>query len=146
MTPMARGLDEHKARRDALSALGKDLARRSGRKCELCEVGGQRLDPHEVTPLPEEPHLGQAVLLCAECSHAALSEKKVRLGDLNRWRFLEGVVWSDVAPVQVVAVRLLRRVAGAGAEWAVELEQGLYLSDSVAQWVDGASPAEELFE
>jgi len=129
-----------------LSYLGKDLARRSGRKCELCEEGGQRLDPHEVAPLPEEPRLGQAVLLCARCADAVYNDKKRKLGDLNTWRFLDGVVWSDIAPVQVTAVRLLRLVKDAGAEWARELDESLYLSDEIAAWIDGAEPAEELFE
>lgn len=135
--PMAKGRQEHQARKEAVSYLGKDLARRASRKCELCEEGGIRLDPHEVEPLPEDPDLEQAVLLCGECADGVNNKK---LGQHSRWRFLEGVVWTEVAPVQVVAVRVLRQLAEAGEEWASALNESIYLDEAIAAWVDGASP------
>ncbi len=134
---MAKGLDKHRARQDALSLLGKTLARRSRRRCELCEEAGVRLDPSEVEPLPEEPALEQAILLCERCAGGA---NHGRLGDTNQWRFLDGVVWSDVPPVQVTAVRLLRAVAATGADWATALDETLYLADDIAAWIDGGAP------
>ena len=55
----------------------------------------------------------------------------------DAYRFLEGVVWSDLPAVQVCAVRLLRQVAEDGAAWAAETLEGLYLDPDILRWVDG---------
>ncbi len=124
---MARGLDEHKARIAAVNALGRTLVRRSGAKCELCEDAGVSLRPTEVTPVPEEPEVDEALFLCDTCKAA------VEGGPIEgaRWRCLDSVVWSDVRPVQVTAARLVRRLSDAGQEWAVDLLTGLYLDPDV---------------
>lgn len=120
---MARGKDAHEARAQAVSALGKALSRRAGSACELCgDRDGCR--PVEVEPLPEEPDVDDAVLLCARCRDAL--EARRLPGDPADYRFLEGPVWSEVLPVQVTAVRLLRRV---DADWARETLDGLWLSE-----------------
>ncbi len=124
---MARGLDEHKARIDAVNALGRTLVRRSGSKCELCEDGGVPLRAIEVTPVPEEPEVDEALFLCDTCKSAVQGGKI----DGPRWRCLDSVVWSEVRPVQVTAVRLARRLSDAGEEWAVDLVSGLYLDPAV---------------
>ena len=53
-----------------------------------------------------------------------------------RWRCLESVVWSDVRPVQVVAVRLINRLVDAGEEWAVDLQSGLYIDPEIQARID----------
>ena len=124
---MARGLDEHKARIDAVNALGRTLVRRSGSKCEICEESGVSLRAVEVTPLVEEPEVDEALFLCDTCKAA------VGGGPLSgpRWRCLESVIWSDVRPVQVSAARLVKRLADEGQEWAVDLMSGLYLDPDI---------------
>ncbi len=129
---MARGLDEHKARLDAVNALGRTLVRRSGSKCELCEDSGVPLRPTEVTPVVEEPEVDEALFLCDPCK-AAVTGGKLSGG---RWRCLESVVWSDVRPVAVTAVRLARRLADAGEAWAVDLLSGLYLDPDLEARID----------
>ena len=124
---MARGLNEHKARLDAVNALGRMLVRRSSSKCEVCEDGGVSLRPIEVAPVPEEPDLSEALFLCDTCKAAVEGGKIVGA----RWRCLDSVVWSDVRPVQVTSVRLVRRLADAGQEWAVDLLSGLYLDPEI---------------
>jgi len=124
---VARGLNEHKARLDAINALGRTLVRRSGSKCEICEDGGVSLRPTEVVPVPEDPDVDEALFLCDTCK-AAVEGGKI---EGARWRCLESVVWSDVRPVQVTAVRLVKRLADAGQEWAVDLMSGLYLDPEV---------------
>jgi len=47
-------------------------------------------------------------------------------------------MWSDVPAVQVVAVRLLRKLSEEGATWAREAMDGLYLEDSVRAWAQEA--------
>jgi len=129
---MARGRDEHKARLDAVNALGRTLVRRSGSKCELCEDGGVPLRATEVTPLVEEPEVDEALFLCDTCK-AAVAGGKI---EGPRWRCLESVVWSDVRPVQVVAVRLVNRLVDAGQEWAVDLQSGLYIDPEIQTRID----------
>lgn len=130
---MARGRDKHEARLNALNLLGRHLARRSGSRCELCETAGVPLRPHEVGPPPEEPDLERTIFVCDPCG-SAVDGKGV--GDAGRWRFLEGVVWSDVPVVQVAAVRITRRLADSGVAWAVALSSSVYVADDVAEWVD----------
>ena len=60
-----------------------------------------------------------------------------RLGDLERLRCLETAIWSEVAPVQIAAVRLLRRVA-AEADWAQRALDGHWLDDEMAARVEAS--------
>ena len=131
---MARGLNEHKARLEAVNALGRTLVRRSGSCCEICEASGVPLRATEVTPLPEEPEVDEALFLCDICKTA------VDGGAIQgaRWRCLESVIWSDVRPVQVTAVRLARRLSESGEAWAVDLLSGLYLDPEVEARADQA--------
>ena len=127
---MARGRDRVVVRRQALAALGRTLSRRAGSACELC---GERsgLHPVEVDGSPEpDPDPEWAILACESCRDAMAP--KARL-DVDALRFLETAIWSDVVPAQVAAVRLSRRVADAGASWARETLDGLYLDPEVEE-------------
>ncbi|MCB2184054.1 MAG: hypothetical protein KQH63_18675 [Desulfobulbaceae bacterium] len=128
---MSRGHDLHKARLDAVASLGKTLVRRSGSKCELCEVAGESLRPVEIPPLPEEPDSEHAILVCSECRHGVEGGHL----DQQRWRFLESIIWSDVSPVQVAAVRLCRSLSAEDCEWASALLDNLYISPEIEEWV-----------
>ena len=132
---MARGLEQHRQRRDAVAALGRALSRRAGSRCELCEASGVPLHPCEVPPLPEEPLAEQAVLLCGRC--LGLAEGRAGHGDPASLRFLELAAWSPVPPAQVMAVRLARRLAEARVPWAMDLLDSLYLSPEVEAWLEG---------
>ncbi|MCG8420364.1 MAG: hypothetical protein MJE77_20720 [Proteobacteria bacterium] len=106
---MARGLDKHKARLEAVAAFGKDLARRAGRKCELCEEADD-LRPYE-TDADEEPELETLILLCSRCRQVTAGRKD----DPRTLRFLEGAMWSEVDVVAATARAILTRV---DANWA----------------------------
>ena len=71
---MAKGHDRHVARQTEVSGLGKDLSRRARSKCELCNQSGS-LRPIELTPLPDEPNIDWAALLCPQCIKAIESKK-----------------------------------------------------------------------
>lgn len=129
---MAKGLDKHRQRQDALALLGKTLARRAGSKCELCETGGQRLLPFEVPPVEDEPDLERTLLLCERCREGAEGGK---LGDASTWRFLESVMWSELAAVQVVSIRLLRRLAAVQVGWAQSALETVFPSAEVESWL-----------
>lgn len=129
---MATGFHAHRARREAASALGKELTRRSKSHCELCRASGERLEVVEVPPLPDTPDANRAMLLCESCGEGLLGGRL----EPGQWRFLEEAVWSDVPPVQVAAVRMARRLQAKGTGWAQELLAGLYLDPEIEAWVD----------
>jgi len=123
---MAKGRDKHAAHVAAVAALGRTLSRRARNRCELCDTS-TALKVVEVEPTEEEPTEERAVLICASCE-TALAGKKV---DTHAFRFLEGVVWSEILPVQLSAVRLLRQFAASDVAWARECLDGLFLDPEV---------------
>lgn len=112
---MARGLERHQERLDAISLLGKDLARRAGRKCEWCEER-EGLRPHDSAP-DEEPALDTLALLCDRCRSVAGG----RSDDARTLRFLEGAIWHETPAVSATAIRALRTVDADWARDALEL-------------------------
>jgi protein PhnA len=121
----------HKERQDAIANLGRDLTRRSKAKCELCNASGKRLFAMEVEPLPHQPDTEHSVFLCERCSDDMARETL----DPTRWHFLESLVWSEIAPVQVTAVRLCRRLQDQGVDWAEDVLSNLYLSPEIEAWL-----------
>lgn len=88
-------------------------------------------------PPPEEADLDAAILACEECRDWVQGG---RIDDPEELRFLETTAWSDVAPVQIAAVRLLRRLVDEGsAPWAGDLLDTLWLSDELQARIDGTA-------
>lgn len=129
---MARGKEEYAARMNVLSGFGKDLARRAKSRCELCSAAGEKLSVYEVPPERPVPEFERCVLLCSRCEEAFRDPRKFEGGD--QWRCLGEAAWSALAPVQVLAVRLLQRL-GTSEDWAREALDGLYLDEEVEEWV-----------
>jgi protein PhnA len=129
---MSRGYDKHRQRQADVLGLGRHLARRSRSRCELCEASGVSLTPREVTPLPDEPDVDHALLICSECIQIVEDPKQVD-GDLH---FLEVAVWHEVSAVKVVANRILRALAARGAIRASQLIDEVYLTPEEAEWVE----------
>ena len=129
---MARGLERHRERQNALAAFGKDLARRARSRCELCEASGVPLHPYEVPPAPAEPEFESCVLVCEACGEQ-LDHPARR--DANHWRCLNKTVWSQVGAVQVLAVRMLRELAE-HENWATELLEQVYVTPEVQAWLE----------
>lgn len=130
---MARGRDLHDARVAAVNALGRTLSRRARSKCELCEEQTS-LQVIEILPLPEEPDTDSALMLCERCRGLLDARRLPRADEL---RFLEGMVWSEIAPVQISAVRLLRRLAAEQqTAWARDCLDGLWLPEEIQERVD----------
>jgi protein PhnA len=129
---MARGREQYKQRQEAIAALGRPLSRRARSRCELCDASGTRLTPFEVHPIPEDPDPDRALMLCDRCLSGVTG------GGLepNEWRFLETSAWSELPPVQVVAVRAVRRLSEEHAtDWASDLLGMLYLPPEVEEWL-----------
>ncbi len=127
---MAKGLDQHRQRQSALSAFGKDLARRAKSRCELCDADGVKLVIHEVAPIPSDPDFDHCILVCETCKEQLDNPKRV---DPNHWRCLNTSVWSEVPAVQVTAVRMLNSLGD--QPWTADLHEQLYLPPEVEEWV-----------
>lgn len=127
---MAKGLDQHRARLDALSQYGKDLTRRSGAHCELCATGGVKLSIFEVPPAPAEPEFEHCLFLCEQCIEQI---EKPKRRDPDHWRCLNTSVWSEIPAAQVQAVLMLRQLRD--HDWARDLEDILYLPPEIEDWL-----------
>ncbi len=120
---MSRGRDRHQAKLAAVQALGRPLNRRARSRCELCGASTS-LKVVEVEGSPhDEPHEDWALMLCERC--AGLHDAR-RL-DASELRFLETAVWSELQPAQILAVRIVRKLADEGTGWASDVLEGLYL-------------------
>ena len=117
---MARGYDKHLLRKAEIDALGKDLARRAKRRCELCEESGD-LRPHDTAP-DAEPELSTLLLLCPRCREVAGDGAAQH--DPRTLRFLEGAVWHEEPVVAATARRALAQVDAAWARETLEMLGG----------------------
>ncbi|MEY4245562.1 MAG: hypothetical protein RLZZ245_3147 [Verrucomicrobiota bacterium] len=131
---MGKGYDMHQARVSALQALGKDLARRAKSKCEITGAAGVPLRAYEVPPVSAEPEL-ERILLLSEACHEVLESPKRLAG--REWQCLAEVVWSESPAVQVVAWRMLQRLAQR-EDWAREVLEELFLDPEVEAWAKAA--------
>lgn len=102
-------MERHQERLDEIGRLGKELARRAGRRCEWCEER-EGLRPLDTAP-DADPTLEALVLLCERCREVAGG----RRDDPRTLRFFEGAVWSGVEAVASSARAALARV---DADWA----------------------------
>ena len=101
------------------------LASRSGNACELCGAT-QDLGPFDVGPNPDASAKTSA-MLCQTCA-----EQIDGTPEPNHWRALSASMWSEHAPVQVLAWRMLDRLKD--HDWAQNLLDMLYLDDKTLAW------------
>lgn len=117
------------------SAFEAELQERSGGRCELCSAT-ESLSGYAV---PNSPSLdaGTCVWLCSEC-RGRVDEDSL---DDKDWFGLKEAAWSEHPPVQVLSVRLLRRMPGAG--WTSDLAEQIYMDEDTQAWADaGADSAD----
>ena len=129
---MATRLDKHQHRISELNCFGKDLARRARSHCELCDASGVKLNIFEINPIPVEPDYDCCILICDTCAEQLVNPKRV---DPDHWRCLNKSMWSEVAIVQVAAMRMLRQLAVKHG-WAADLNEMAYLEPDVAARID----------
>lgn len=127
---MGKGYDIHQSRIAALQSIGKNLARRAKSKCELTGAAGVKLLPYEVPPVSAEPDL-ERTLLVSEACHEVLDNPKLLAG--RQWNCLAEVVWSEMPAVQVLAWRMLSRLAQR-EDWAREVIEEVFLDPEVEAW------------
>ena len=130
---MSKGFQGKFHRQNLLSRFAKELVRRSRSKCELCDKGGVQLDAYELPPLDEEPHADGCLFICETCRKQIEVPKKMIP---SHWRCLNNALWSEIPAVQVMSVRILRRLELKDQQWAKELLEHAYLEPDLQAWVD----------
>lgn len=130
---MAKGYEINKKRQQDLSVLGRELARRSGSKCELCRSGGIKLNVFEIPPAPEEPDTDHCLFLCDTCSTGIMNPLKLE----DHWRCLNESIWSDISPVRILSIILLKKISVARS-WAGDLLEDVYLDEEDEEWINSS--------
>ena len=141
---MAKGLQKHQERIDALNLLGKNLARRASSKCELCEAAGVSLKTYEVAPVPAEPDIDHCLMICETCQEQLGhldSKQNDKFGkapkemQAEHWRCLGKTIWSTLPAAQVVSLRVLRQLEN-DYPWVGEILEHAYLDAEVEAWAE----------
>lgn len=134
---MSKGRDKHQERHHGLSLYGKDLVRRCGAHCELCNSSGVPLSIFEVPPVAADPSFEHCLMICETCQTQIERPKRI---DPNHWRCLGTTMWSEVTAAKVTAIVLLNWLSKT-EPWAQELLEQAYLDDDenawVSQWILG---------
>ena len=128
---MSKGFQGKFHRQNILSRFAKELVRRSRSKCELCDKSGVQLNTYELEPLEEEPLAEGCLFVCETCLKQINVPKKMTP---SHWRCLNNSLWSDVPAVQVMSVRILRRLVKTNQTWAQELLDNAYLEPELQDW------------
>ena len=88
----------------------------------------------EVAPVPDEPDIERTALLCEECRKAIGRPEKLKG---QQWRCLVDVLWGGLPVTQVLALRMLERLA-AGEDWAREALDPFDPEPGLREWADAA--------
>jgi len=123
---MAKGYDTNKQRQAELSLFGKDLARRSKSHCELSGASQVALRIYEVEPTSSIPDFSICLFVSEHVIEQLESPKKRLIAD--EWRHLNELIWSDLAPVQVMSYRILSFIAKDHL-WAKEILDEAFLDE-----------------
>jgi protein PhnA len=124
---MAKGYDTDRERKELVSSFGKDLARRAKSKCELSGEAGVSLVIYELEPVKSIPNFDQCIFI-SEASREQIQNPKRLIP--NQWRVLGEQIWSELLPVQIIAVRILAHIAKT-EHWAQEILDNAYLDDNL---------------
>lgn len=124
---MAKGYERSKQRGNKVSIFGKDLARRSKSKCELCGEGGLPLRVYEVQPAGDEPDKERCMFLCERCIDAIERLDKMTRVDLM---FLNNSIWSEVEIVKAYSIALLRKIEEKNP-WADDILDMVYMDEEL---------------
>ena len=83
------------------------------------------------------PAIDTSILVCITCSSGFEAEDQ----DQNHWRCLNDSMWSAVAPVQVMAWRMLHRLKSFG--WSQDLLDMMYMEPQQLEWAAAHGDAED---
>lgn len=108
-------------------SLEKQLQERSGSKCELC-TSSSNLSVYEVPPV-SIVNVDNSIYVCQTCKSQIEKTEQI---DPEHWKVLGETMWSEHAPVQVVAWRILSRLRN--ESWAIDNLDILYLDEENIEW------------
>ena len=108
-------------------SLQQQLLTRSGNKCELCNTD-TNLSVYEVPPT-DNANADNSIMVCKTCLDQIEKTEQI---NPEHWKVLTETMWSEFAPVQVVAWRMLSRLRNEG--WAADSLDILYLADETLDW------------
>lgn len=108
-------------------SLQQQLLSRSGNKCELC-TSTINLSVYEVPPT-DHANADNSIIVCKTCLDQIEKTEQI---NPEHWKILTETMWSEFAPVQVVAWRMLSRLRNEG--WAADSLDILYLADETLDW------------
>ena len=105
----------------------QELLQRSNSMCELC-TSESNLTVYQIPPVGNA-NADQCILACNICRDQIENPESI---EVNHWRCLNDSMWSQVPAVQVMAWRMLTRLAAEG--WPQDLLDMLYLDDELLTW------------
>ncbi len=108
-------------------SLQQQLLARSGNQCELCNAT-DNLSVYEVPPT-DNANADNSIMVCKTCLDQIEKTEQI---NPEHWKVLSETMWSEFAPVQVVAWRMLSRLRNEG--WAADSLDILYLADETLEW------------
>ncbi len=108
---------------------------RAENACELC-AATENLSVFDIGPDSDGTPATQA-LLCLTCRDQITGE-----ADPNHWRALSTSMWSQHAPVQVLAWRMLDRLSD--NDWARDLAEMLFLENETLAWAKSGVAAADV--
>ena len=107
--------------------LEEKLKERAGNICELCE-SKESLLVYELPPVISA-NIDNSVFICSDCFNQIEGNKEL---DKNHWHCLNGSMWSEFVPVQVLSYRMLFKLKQ--MPWANDLLEQMYLDDDALKF------------
>lgn len=117
----------------------QELEDRSQSCCELCEATGE-LHIYNIPPYVEAAS-AHSILLCKICLEQLENKKDMSVA---HWYCLKKSAWSQIAPIQVIAWRILNQLKN--EDWALSLMESLYLEPETLEWAKSATENLETIE
>jgi len=130
---MAKGYEINKKRQDNLNILGRELARRSGSKCELCLSAGVRLNVFEIPPVSGDPDSERCVFICDKCISGIFEPAKLN----DHWRCLNESIWSEIKSVKIISAIILKKIS-VEKSWAADIMDEVYFDEEDEEWISSS--------
>ncbi|GAB0109850.1 PhnA domain-containing protein [Pseudoalteromonas distincta] len=113
-------------------SIEKALIERSNNQCELCSAT-ENLSVYEVPPVTET-HSDKCIYTCQTCKEQIENNSEITP---THWHCLNDSMWSQTPAVQVVAYRMLSRLAPDNG-WAQDALDMIYLEEGTLTWAKKA--------
>ena len=113
-------------------SIEKVLIERSSSQCELCGAT-ENLSVYEVPPVTET-HSDKCIYTCQTCKDQIENNSEITP---THWHCLNDSMWSQTPAVQVVAYRMLSRLAPDNG-WAQDALDMIYLEEDTLTWAKKA--------